>query len=194
MKSTLLLVLTVALSACATKRPPIVKITDIPGRTLPSDGIESVRYAENISPYSLGRYVDPNNGRIMHEAHTIYRVESTAKWNLHPNRPAAVPRVRTQNVANASALGRDELIAELNHQKEVTKAVIQGSKAVTQKLGELTKDLQQTRQVAEENVQLKQQLSATNQRLDLLEEDLRKQQKTQGTSTITNPDDGKSDW
>jgi hypothetical protein len=34
---------------------------------LPSDAIESVRYAENIKTYPLGRYVDPNNSRIMHE-------------------------------------------------------------------------------------------------------------------------------
>jgi hypothetical protein len=39
----------------------------VSGTTLPSDAIESVRYAENIKTYPLGRYVDPNNSRIMHE-------------------------------------------------------------------------------------------------------------------------------
>ena len=27
----------------------------------------------------------------MHEAHTVFRVETTAKWNLHPNMPVNVP-------------------------------------------------------------------------------------------------------
>ena len=81
------------LAACASRNEPVVRVTpvSVPGTTLPSEGIESVRYAEDIKAYSLGRYVDPNNPGIMHEAHTIYQVETTAKWNLHPNAPVSMP-------------------------------------------------------------------------------------------------------
>jgi hypothetical protein len=63
----------------------------VPGTTLATDDIESVRYGENLKAYSFGRYIDPNDGLVMHEAHTVYRVETTAKWNLHPNAPVNVP-------------------------------------------------------------------------------------------------------
>ncbi|MDQ3624839.1 MAG: hypothetical protein M3463_20550, partial [Verrucomicrobiota bacterium] len=93
MKLVLLIPLTLLLAGCASRRAPVVRVTPhaVPGTTLPSEGMESVRYAENIRAYPLGRYIDPNNSRIMHEGHTLYRVESTSKWNLHPNQPVAVP-------------------------------------------------------------------------------------------------------
>ena len=63
----------------------------VSGTTLATADMESVRYGENLKAYSFGRYVDPNDGLVMHEAHTVYRVETTAKWNLHPNAPVNVP-------------------------------------------------------------------------------------------------------
>ena len=67
MKLTLLISMPLSLVACATKPARVVDMTAraVPGTTLPGDGIESVRYAENIKAYPLGRYVDPNNRRIM---------------------------------------------------------------------------------------------------------------------------------
>ena len=61
--------------------PPAVS-----GTTLATEDMESVRYGENLKAYSIGRYVDPNDGLVMHEAHTVYRVETTAKWNLASQR------------------------------------------------------------------------------------------------------------
>ena len=180
MKFTLLIFIPFVFVACATKPARVVDMSAraVPGTTLPSDGIESVRYAENIKTYPLGRYVDPNNSRLMHEGHSIYRVETTAKWNLHPNEPVAVPLGPTihapDSARHAAAVG-DELVAELNRQKEATKTVIQGGQVVSQKLGELTTALQKTQQIATQNVQLKQEMNTTKQRLDALEEELRKQ-------------------
>ena len=66
MKLTLLISMPFVLVACATKPTRVVDMSAraVPGTTLPSDGIESVRYAENIKTYPLGRYVDPNNSRV----------------------------------------------------------------------------------------------------------------------------------
>ena len=180
MHRTILISLPFLLVACAAKPPRVVDMTTgfVPGMTLPSDSMESVRYAENIKTYPMGRYVDPNNSRIMHEGHPIYRVEKTAKWNLHPNEPVAVPLGPVTHVRDsaraASPIG-DELVAELNRQKEATKTVIQGGQVVSQKLGELTTALQKTQQVAAQNVELKQDVNSSKKRLDALEEELRKQ-------------------
>lgn len=179
MKLTLLISMSLLLAACATKPAHSVDMSarSVPGTTLESDGIESVRYAENIKSYPLGRYVDPNNSRIMHEAHDIYRVETTPKWNLRPNEPAPMPLgpvVHVRDSATTTSPVGDELVVELNRQKEATKTVIQGGQVVSQKLGELTTALQTTQQLAAQNVQLKQEVNTTKQRLDALEEELRR--------------------
>lgn len=177
MKLPLLISMPFLLVACATKPARVVNMSAraVPGTTLPSDGIESVRYAENIKAYPLGRYVDPNNRRIMHEGHSIYRVETTAKWNLHPNEPVSVPLgpMQVRDAARRTSPVGDEIVAELNQQKEATKAMMQGGQLVTQKLGELAGKFQQTQQIAAQNAQLKQEVDTTKQRLDALEEQLR---------------------
>ena len=178
MKRTLLIALPILLVACAAKPARVVDMTarSVPGNTLPSDGIESVRYAENLKTYPLGRYVDPNNSRIMHEGHSINRVETTAKWNLHPNEPVSAPRgpvVHIRDSAKTTSPVGEELVAELNRQKEATKAVIQGGQVVSQKLGDLAGSLRETQQIAAQNAQLKQEVDTARQRLDALEEQLR---------------------
>ena len=177
MKLALLISIPFLLVACATKPARVVDMSTraVPGTTLPNDGIEGVRYAENLKAYPLGRYVDPNNRRIMHEGHSIYRVETTAKWNLHPNEPTVMPLgpVRVRDSARTLSPAGEELVAELNQQKEATKAMMQGGQVVTQKLGELAGKLQQTQQIAAQNAQLKQEVDTTRQRLDALEEQLR---------------------
>ena len=200
MKLALLLPLPLLLVACATKPVHSVETSPraVPGTTLPSEGIESVRYAENLKAYPLGRYVDPNNSRIMHEGHSIYRVETTAKWNLHPNEPVAVqlgPTAHVPDQARATAPVGDELVAQLNQQKEATKAMMQGGQAVSQKLGELAGKLQQTQELAAQNIQLKQEVNTARQRLDALEESLRQQQRAaRVTQPANGPKKDKADW
>jgi polyhydroxyalkanoate synthesis regulator phasin len=199
MKTILLLSLSVMLAACASRNEPVVRVTpvSVPGTTLPSEGIESVRYAEDIKAYSLGRYVDPNNPGIMHEAHTIYQVETTAKWNLHPNAPVSFPLgpVRVRDSAKTTTPVANELIVELNQQKEATKSIMQGGQLVSQKLSELANKLQQTQQIVTQNAQLKQEVDSTAQRLDALEEQLREQQGANHTASPDNiPKDTPSDW
>ena len=187
------------LVACATKPARVVDMSAraAPGKTLPSDGVESVRYSENIKAYPLGRYVDPNDRRIMHEGHSIYRVETTAKWNLHPNEPVAVPLgpVHVRDSARTTAPIGNELVAQLNQQKEATKAIVQGGQAVSQKLGERAGKMQQTQEIAAQNAVLKQEVNTAKQRLDALEEELRKQQRTARVPQPNDrPKDDKTDW
>jgi hypothetical protein len=199
MKLALLIPFPFLLVACATKPVRCVETSPraVPGTTLPSDGVESVRYAEKIKAYPLGRYVDPNNSRIMHEGHSIYRVETTAKWNLHPNEPVSMPLgpVHVPDSARTTAPVGDELVAQLNQQKEATRAIVQGGQAVSQKLGELAGRMQQTQEIAAQNAALKQEVNTTKQRLDALEEELRKQQRTARVPQPNDrPKDDKTDW
>ena len=199
MMKTVLILMTVALlSGCASNRAPSVGVRPraVPGTTLPSEGIESVRYAENLKAYPLARYIDPNNRRLMHEAHTIYRVETTPRWNLHSDRLATIqrgPAFRSSNRDNHAGPERDELIVELNRQKETTRAVIQGSQAVSQKLSQLGESVQQTKQVAAENIVLKREVDAAQQRLNALEAESRRQKLPKSGPPAEEPSE-KSDW
>jgi hypothetical protein len=84
---TLFILPLIFLTACTSRPKPLIvpMSRTVPGTVLPSEQMESVRYGENVKAYNIGRYIDPNTGLAMHERHTVYRVETTAKWNLHPN-------------------------------------------------------------------------------------------------------------
>jgi hypothetical protein len=181
------------LAGCASN-PKLPMSGAIPGNTLPGESVESVRYSENVKAYNIGRYVDPNNSLTMHERHEVYRVETTAKWNLHPNGPAAVPIgpvVQIIDAAHKDAPTTPEIIAEVNRQKAATQTVIQQGERLNQTLTQLSTALTESRQVNEQNLELRKDFDLTKQRLDLLEAELRSQQKggpaRSGTPETSNP-------
>ena len=193
---TIYLIPLLLLSACASNRNPGVlgMSHSAPGTTLPSDDIESVRYSENIKAYNVGRYVDPNNALVMHERHVVYRVETTAKWNLHPNAPATValgPAVQIIDPARKDGPTTAEVIAEVNRQKAATQTVIDQGKRLNDTLMHISSALNASKQVAEQNRQLRTEIDLTKQRLDLLETEIRGQQQAspaqRGTPENTNP-------
>ena len=192
---TIYLIPLLLLSACASNRTPrlLNMSRPVPGTTLPGDDIESVRYSENIKAYNVGRYVDPNNAFVMHERHVVYRVETTAKWNLHPNAPATValgPAVQIIDPARKDGPTTAEVIAEVNRQKAATQTVIDQGKRLNDSLLHISSALDASKQVAEQNRQLKTDLDLTKQRLDLLETEIRGQQQAspaqRGTPETTN--------
>ena len=183
------------LSACASNRKLAVlnMSRPIPGTTLPGDDIESVRYSENIKAYNVGRYVDPNNALVMHERHVLYRVETTAKWNLHLNAPATValgPAVQIIDPAHKDGPPTAEVIAEVNRQKAATQTVIDQGRRLNNTLTQVSTALDASKQIAEQNQQLRTEIDLTKQRLDLLEAEIRGQQKEspaqRGTPETTN--------
>ena len=185
---TIYLIPLLLLSACASNRKLAVLNMPraVPGMTLPSDDIESVRYSENLKAYNVGRYVDPNNALLMHERHVLYRVETTAKWNLHPNAPATValgPAVQIIDPARKDGPTTAEVIAEVNRQKAATQTVIDQGKRLNDTLTQISTALDATKQVADQNRQLKTEIDLTKQRLDLLETEIRSQQKESPASS-----------
>ena len=174
------------LSACASNRQFIGNTPRlVPGTTLPAAEIESVRYSENIKAYNVGRYVDPNNPLLMHERHVVYRVETTAKWNFHPNGPSTValgPAVQIVDAARKDGPTTPEIIAEVNRQKAATQTVIEQGKRMNDALMHISSALDASKQASD----------LTRQRLDLLEAEIRDRQQAnpaqRGTPANTNPD------
>jgi len=135
--------------------------------------------AGHKNDYPIGRYIDPNDSDIMHEAHVIYRVETTAKWNLHPDSDGTVPfgaPIAVVDPAHYNAPVNAEVIAEVNKQKAATQALLNQGAELNQSLSQLAGAFQAVRQVDEQNLQLKQEMSVTQQRLDALEDKLRNKQ------------------
>lgn len=160
------------LASCASKPAQrIVPVTpEMSGRTLKRGETASVRHAEVIKAYPVGRYVDPRKRGVMHEAHTLYRVEASPKWNLtRPSGPSTIPTLTT---ATSKPSG-SELTVELNRQRQATQAVIQGGQVVSDKLTEMTAALQQNRVLAEQNATMRKELQDARQRQETLEDEMR---------------------
>jgi len=199
MKRILIFIPLILLSACASNKPVVVQMPrSVPGTILTTDDMESVRYGENLKAYSFGRYVDPNDGLVMHEAHTVYRVETTAKWNLHPNAPVTVPGgpvIGIIDPAHKDSPLTPEVVAEVDRQKAATMTLIVQGQRLNQALNELSQTLSATAQVAVENVQLKNEVTTAEKRLDTLEEEFRKAQtEAPFTAPATPSVKGTNDW
>ncbi len=167
------------LAGCASKKPVVVHMNhDVPGTVIPSDEAESVRYGENLKAYTIGRYVEPDNPLVMHERHTVYRVETTAKWNLHPNAPVGVamgPAVGIVDSAHRNPPVNAEIISEINRQRSLTQTVISEQQHLDQTLGKLSGVVAATQQTAIQSAQVKQQNEDNTRRIELLEKQLREQ-------------------
>jgi hypothetical protein len=141
----------------------------------------SVRLQERVKPYPVGRYIDPNNGQIMHESHTVYRVESPARWNLSggdrcistaPSNRAPGPK------RSDTTCAKDELLMEVNRQKAVTRTVVQSSEAVSSQLAALAATLEENRKASGTFLELRQQLEEAKKRLERLEQESREIRET----------------
>jgi hypothetical protein len=199
MKRILIIIPLVFLSACASKKPVIVQMPpSVSGTMLATGDMESVRYGENVKAYSLGRYIDPNDGLMMHEAHDIYRVETTAKWNLHPNEPVNVPSgpvIGIIDPAHKNSPLTPEIAAEVSRQKAATQALLDQGQRMNQLVNQLSKTLPVTKQIAADNVRLQYEVTIAQKRLDALEEDFRRTQTENSFTTSPAPSvKGTNDW
>ena len=179
MKSLVISLSLVFLTSCASKPSGTIAVRPLPAANMPEEKALSIRYPEASRAYHIGRYVDPNNPFVMHETHTLYRVEETSRWNLHPGPQCDPLPVHLKTLSHAALVPtpfNEEVIAELNRQKEITRKVTTEGSRLTALLQQLGESLAETKGVAKENLALKQQLSDAEQRISALETELRRQQ------------------
>lgn len=80
---------------------------------LSRDRSGQLRTEEVVKAYPMGRYVDPASGRLMHEKHTVYRVEEDANWNLRNVRPEETPSTSPEiSRGHLSALAEQNTVLE----------------------------------------------------------------------------------
>ena len=157
----IILCLTLALAGCETVPPPKNKPPPalpppveappppVAGTEIDQHNMEKVRVGEALKAYPVGRYVDPTDPNVLHEAHTIYRREAGAAWNLNPNAPTVVPLGPVLAVADPARVPSPlpaELEQKIAEQNQLMSALIEQNEALAAQLARLNKDIAELRQ------------------------------------------------
>ena len=158
-------------ASCAS-RPQLVLRPTPPTAVEP---VEMMRYGEVVRAYHVGRYVDPNHPETMHERHPVYRIEASARWNLHPGplNTASLLNPPT-DAAFAPPPTNDVLVAEMNRQREATARVMLEATKLAQSYGELQSVLREMKNVARNNAFLNVRLATNEQRVIEFSKELQK--------------------
>jgi hypothetical protein len=158
-----LAVIPLVLVASCASRPQLSLRPSTPPAVEP---VEAVRYGEVVRAYQVGRYVDPNHPETMYELHPVYRIEVSARWNLHPGSPNVAKLLNpSPDAAFAPAPTNDFVVAELNRQREATARVMQEAARLVQSYGELQAIVAEMKNVARNSVLLGVRLANTEQRV-----------------------------
>lgn len=153
------------LAACASTTPKRVVIVPAVSAGRSVGDSATIRRPEQLAEYRFGRYVDPGDRLVMHEAHPVYRVEQTAGWNLRPE-STSTPK-RTQAIAAVAATTtQDAVVAEINKQKVTTKVFTEEAAKLNQHLAGLTEAVNQTKQIAQQQMLQQRDIAALKSRLD----------------------------
>jgi hypothetical protein len=135
-------------TATASPPPPPVAPAPVSGTDLDQGNVEKVRMGETLKSYPTGRYVDPSDPNVMHEAHVVYRKEAGAAWNLNPNAPTVVPLGPTLAVADPAKQPNPlpaELEQKIAEQNQLMASLIEQNEALSAQLAKLTKDMAEIR-------------------------------------------------
>ncbi|MGE9268094.1 MAG: hypothetical protein ACQKBY_08350 [Verrucomicrobiales bacterium] len=151
------------LVSCTSQKQPIPQIPVVlyneKPTSLPSQQREQLRHPETVKKYAIGRYIDPNNGLVMHEAHDIYRVEATSKWNRRPLRAAS--RITDLNNQSAFAQQKTELAQlrqSLQQERASSRFAIAANEKMRQQIVPLTKAVEHAQKLTKQNASLRQKL------------------------------------
>lgn len=134
-----------------TAPPPAPAVAPVSGTDLDPANAEKVRVSESLKAYPVGRYVDPADPDLMHEAHVVYRREAGANWNLNPNAPTVVPLGPVLAVADPAKTSGPlpaELEAKMAEQNQLVSSLIEQNEALAKELAKLGKELADLRQSA----------------------------------------------
>lgn len=142
-----LLVSALLLTGCATSTPPVTTVSAGPP-PLEKDNADStsVRIPEHLKAYPAGRYQDPNDPDVMHEAHTVYRAETSPDWNTAPNAPTDLPLGPGEMATADPARQHTALTAELEQRLKQEDQLLQTTYEQNERLAQEIKGLQEDRQ------------------------------------------------
>lgn len=128
---------------------PAPAVAPVAGSDLDPGNVENVRASETLKSYPVGRYVDPADPGVMHEAHVVYRKEAGATWNLSPNAPTVVPLGPVLAVADPAKTPNPlpaELERKMAEQNQLVASLIEQNDALAKELAKLSREMGELRQ------------------------------------------------
>ena len=154
------------LTACTTTP----KLTLQPQPPPPAADNSAVRYPEIVNVYHVGRYVDPNDGLVMHEQHVVYRVEENTRWDFRPGVVCSSPTSQTpRDAAFSPTPVNDAVLAEVNAQRLATVQVMLEARTLSAALAQFQAALQQAKTNLQETAVLRATVNTMRKQLDALE-------------------------
>lgn len=164
------LILGALLSACAHHRDPMLETEVVPMRPIKVADVreerDGVRAPENVKGYPVGRYIDPNNDKVMHERHTVYRVEQEPDWNLRPSEPYELPlgpSIAVSDPATMNSPYAADLENQLSQQQAYNATMAQENDTMKQMFEDLkASQSAETEALKQENKDLRSQLQETS--------------------------------
>lgn len=172
----------VFIAACASRPQLIVR----PAPPTAVEPVEDVRYQEVVRAYHVGRFVDPSHPETMHEQHPIYRIETSARWNLHPGSTRSVNLLNPPpDAATFAPLTNDVLVAEMNRQRDTTARVMAEAARLARSYGELQNLFAEMRDVARNNALLGARVANAEQRVNDFSREL---ERVSVTSSLSSDD------
>lgn len=121
----------------------------VAGTDLDVANVEKVRVSETLKSYPVGRYVDPTDPNVMHEAHVVYRKEAGSTWNLNPNAPTVVPLGPVLALADPARTPGPlpvELERKMAEQNQLVASLIEQNDALAKELSKLNGEIADLRQ------------------------------------------------
>jgi len=128
---------------------PAPAVAPVSGTDLDQANTDKVRVGETLKSYPVGRYVDPNDPNVMHEAHVVYRKEAGTSWNLNPNAPTVVPLGPVLAVADPAKTPSPlpaELEQRMAEQNQLVASLIEQNEALTKELVKIGNEIADLRQ------------------------------------------------
>ena len=128
---------------------PAPAVAPVSGTDLDQANTDKVRVGETLKSYPVGRYVDPNDPNVMHEAHVVYRKEAGTSWNLNPNAPTVVPLGPVIAVADPAKTPSPlpaELEQRMAEQNQLVASLIEQNEALTKELAKIGNEIADLRQ------------------------------------------------
>jgi hypothetical protein len=147
----------------------------VPGTALSLPNANDVRHSEALKAYPIGRYEDPNDPAVMHEAHVVYRAEQPPSWDFNPTVQTAVPLGPTVAVNNPAKETTDmtgELEQKIQQQNQLLQATFEQNQKLANELKTLQDDIAQTRGLAAANATLQKQVADLQAQLTKLQQEL----------------------
>lgn len=204
MKLTMTLIVLLALGGCAS-RPKSQPIADERGKKptvnaeyLKTSDTRRVRNPEFVKSYYLGRRPSRTGAR-MHEAHRVYQVEKSNRWNLLRNNPPLRSTGPVRGIADSAFRPLPEsnqLRAEENRQAEITDELRSARDESTKQLGLLKAKLEAESLQMETLEKLRNELIRERRARATLERQVKLNQASTDdkSANSTNPADALRQW